>query len=344
MADSVFQNVSAYEVGEQAGLASLSRVSREVGEPGPGEVLVKTQAASLNYRDIMVLEGRYGAKKPEDRIPVGDGAGEVVAVGANVAGISVGDRVSAPHFNLWLDGEYNPSIFAADMGNSADGWLAEVVRLPASACVTLPNNLSFESAAALGAAGITAWRVVEVLGKVKAGDVVLTLGTGGVSIMSLQIAKMNGAKVVITSSSNEKLELARSLGADSTINYRERADWENAVLEETGGADIVVETVGLSTLDQSLAACAPNARLGFLGALGGMPAEGPKLTAMLIKNVVVQGITAGSRKNFADLLRACSLNGVRPHIDRRFSFDEAPAALEYLASAQHVGKVVITFG
>ncbi len=343
MADSVFKDVSAYEVGEQAGVDSLRRVKREIGEPGPGEVLIKTRAASLNYRDIMVLEGRYGAKKPDSRVPLGDGAGEVVAVGAKVSGISVGDRVSAPHFNLWLDGAYDPSIFAADLGNTADGWLSEVVRLPASACVKLPENLSFESAAALGAAGITAWRVVEVLGKVKAGDVVLTLGTGGVSIMALQIAKMNGARVVITSSSDEKLELARSLGADSTINYRERPDWENAVVEQTGGADIVVETVGLSTLDQSLAACAPNARLGFLGALGGVPAQGPTLTAMLIKNVVVQGITAGSRRNFADLLRACSQNGVSPHIDRRFPFDEAPAALQYLASAQHVGKVVVTF-
>ncbi|MFK7957103.1 MAG: NAD(P)-dependent alcohol dehydrogenase [Lysobacterales bacterium] len=343
MTKAAIPNVSAFEIGDQAGISSLKRTTRDIAAPGPFEVLVKTHAAALNYRDIMVLEARYGAKKPENRVPLGDGAGEVMAVGDQVHGVAVGDRVTAPHFSLWTDGDYSPAIFAADLGNTADGWLSEIVRLPANACVKIPDAISYESAAALGAAAITAWRVIEVLGDVKAGDVVLTLGTGGVSIMALQLASINGATVAITSSSNKKLELARSLGADITINYRERPDWENAVVEQTGGADVVVETVGLSTLDQSLTACAPNARVGFLGALGGMPDKGPALTAMLLKNVMIQGITSGSRKNLADVLRACATNNVQPHIDRRVAFGEAPEALAYLAKGQHVGKVVITF-
>ncbi len=344
MTNPTFKNISAYEIGDQSGIASMALTKRDIAAPGPFDVLVKTQAASLNYRDIMVLEARYGAKKPNNRVPVGDGAGEVIAVGDQVQGVAVGDRVTAPHFSLWIDGAYSPAIFAADLGNTADGWLSEIVRLPASACVKIPDNMSFQSAAALGAAAITAWRVVQVLGKVKSGDTVLTLGTGGVSIMALQLASISGATVAITSSSDQKLELARSLGADITINYRQRRDWENAVVEQTGGADIVVETVGLSTLDQSLAACAPNARVGFLGALGGVPSQGPNLMGLLIKNVLLQGITSGSRKNLADLLRACASNGVKPHIDRVFQFGEAEAALTYLAKAEHVGKVVITFG
>ncbi len=343
MTNAAIANVSAFEIGDQTGISSLIRNTREVATPGPFEVLVKTHAAALNYRDIMVLEGRYGDKKPDNRVPLGDGAGEVMAVGEQVHGVSVGDRVTAPHFSLWIDGDYSPSIFAADLGNTADGWLSQLVRLPANACVKIPEAMSYESAAALGGAGITAWRVVMVVGKAKAGDVVLALGTGGVSIMAVQLASMNGATVAVTSSSDEKLAKAKSIGADIAINYRERPDWENAVMEQTGGADIVVETVGLSTLDQSLAACAPNARIGFLGALGGMPNQGPLLTNMLLKNVTLQGITSGSRKNLADLLRAYASNNLQPHIDRQIAFADAPDALAYLAKGQHIGKVVITF-
>lgn len=339
--ESAYEKVNAYEVGEQAGLSSLRKVERSMAPPGPTEVLVKTRAAALNYRDIMILEGRYGARKPENRVPLGDGAGEIIAVGDLVTNVSVGDRVTAPHFALWVDGDYDPAIFAGDLGNTADGWLSEVVKLPSTACVKLPETMSFNSAAALGAAAITAWRVVQVLGNVKAGDVVLTLGTGGVSIMALQLAGMNGATVAITSSSDEKLELARSLGADVTVNYRNNEAWDKAVVEQTGGADIVVETVGLSTLDQSIDACAPNARIGFLGALGGRPEQPPNLGGAILKNVIIQGITSGSRQMLADMLRACAANGLEPHIDRTFALDDAADALDYLAAGKHVGKVVL---
>jgi NADPH:quinone reductase-like Zn-dependent oxidoreductase len=306
-------------------------------------VRIAVKASSLNHRYLMVMSGRYGGPKPPTRVPVADGAGEVVALGAGVTRVKVGDRVTAPHFSGWIDGDYDPSVFAGDVGNSLDGWLAEQIVLPATALVKLPSKMSYEDAAALGAAGITAWAVLEPLGRVKAGDVVLTLGTGGVAILALQIAKMSGATVAITSSSDAKLAACRELGADITVNYRTTPAWHEAVLAATGGrgADIVVETVGLGTLSQSLACCAPNARVGWLGGLEGPPAGGLSLGPMIAKNVVLKGITSGSRRMLEDLLRAVDANGVKPKIDRTFSFEQGRAALDYLATGGHIGKIVI---
>ena len=332
-----------YEVGAQQGIDSLRSVTRRARAPGAGEVLVAMRAAALNYRDLMILSGGYGERKPEDRVPLGDGAGDVVAVGPGVNAIRVGDRVTAPHFASWLDGAFDPAVFGRDLGSSMDGWLGEYVTLPAPACVRLPDDMPYEDAAALGAAGITAWAVLEAHGGIKPSDTVLTLGTGGVAILALQIAKMNGARVAITSSSNEKLEIARQLGADITVNYRENPQWERRVREATGGrgVDIVVETVGLGTLPQSLACCAPNARVGLLGALDQGGDKAPNLSALYFGNIVLKGITSGSRAMLADLLRASAANGLHPRIDKLFSFDQAPAALAYLQDAGHVGKVVI---
>jgi NADPH:quinone reductase-like Zn-dependent oxidoreductase len=335
-----------FEIGEQRGLDSLQRVRRPRPEPGHGEVLVRTCAAALNHRDLMVMEGRYGQPKARDLVLAGDGAGEVVAVGPGVSAVMLGTRVTAPHFTGWTDGEYDPGVFAGDMGNARDGWLAEYVLLPAVALVEIPDALDYVDAAALGAAGITAWHVLVPLGNIKAGDLVLTLGTGGVSILALQIARMSGARVAITSSSDEKLELARSLGAEITVNYRSTPDWGRGVRDANGGrgADIVVETVGLTTLPMSLQTCAPNARVGLLGALGGRPEEPTDLFSLITGNIVLKGITSGSRRMLSDLLTACAANGVKPHIDRRFAFAETPAALAYLKSGGHVGKVVIEVG
>ena len=335
------QPINKYQIGEAKGLDSLGRVSGDIAEPGPGEVLVATRAAALNYRDLMIIRGGYGAPKPPTRVPLGDGAGDVVAVGAHVHGVSVGDRVSAPHFTSWSDGDFTPSVFAADMGSTMDGWLSEIVRLPASALVKIPDAMSYEAAAAWGTAGITAWAVIEKLGCIKAGDWVLALGTGGVSIVALQLAKMNGAQVAITSSSDDKLAVARELGADLTVNYRSTPDWHESVKAGSGGIDIVVETVGLATLPQSLQCCAPNARVGLLGALGGQPDGPTNLFPLVGNNIVLKGITSGSRRMFADLIKAVHSNGVEPKIDRVFDFNEAPAAYAYLADAKHIGKVVI---
>ena len=335
-----------YQVGDQKGLDSLQRVEGPVPEPGPGEVRVAVRASSLNHRDLSVLKGRYGGPKPPTRVPVADGAGDVVAIGAGVTRVKVGDRVTAPHFTPWIDGDYEPAVFAGDVGNQLDGWLQEQIVLPASALVKLPAKMSYEEAAALGAAAITAWAVLVPFGRVKSGDVVLTLGTGGVAILALQLAKMNGATVAITSSSDDKLAACRELGADITVNYRTTPAWHEAVLAATGGrgADIVVETVGLGTLSQSLACSAPNARLGWLGGLEGPPPGGPNLGPLIAKNCILKGITSGSRRMLEDLLRAVDANGVKPKIDKVFPFEQAREALDYLASGGHVGKVVIRHG
>jgi len=335
---------SAFEVGDQEGLDSLVRVERSFAPPRRGEVVVALRAAALHHRDLMILEGRYGERKPPDRVPLGDGAGEIVAIGEGVTGWSPGDLVTAPHFTAWLDGDYDPAIFAGDLGNTMDGWLAEYVTLPATALVRLPDALEPADAAALGAAGITAWAVLEPFAGVKPGDRVLTLGTGGVDVLALQIAKLAGATVAITSSSDRKLALASELGADITVNYRRNPDWHTAVREATGGhgVDIVVETVGLGTLPQSLACCAPNARVGLLGGLDRGGDEPPDLSPLYLGNIVLKGITSGSRRMFADLLAAFAGNAARPYVDRRFGFDEAPEALDYLKRADHVGKIVVT--
>jgi NADPH:quinone reductase-like Zn-dependent oxidoreductase len=333
-----------YEIGTQQGLESLQLVNASASEPADGEALIAMRAAALNHRDLLIMASTYGQPKPPARVPLSDGAGEVVAIGPGVTSVKPGDRVTAPHFTSWLDGDYDPAIFVADLGNSKDGWLTELALMPAAALVKLPDSMKYEDAAAWGAAGITAWTVLDTLGDIKAGDMVLTLGTGGVSILALQIAKMNGASVAITSSSDAKLAVARELGADITVNYRTEPDWAASVRAATGGrgVDIVVETVGLSTLPQSLSCCAPNARVGLLGALGGRPNEPTDLSKLIFGNIVLKGITSGSRKMFADLLRACDANSIRPRIDRVFPFDEARAAYDYLAGAGHIGKVVIT--
>jgi NADPH:quinone reductase-like Zn-dependent oxidoreductase len=324
-------------------VGSLALVERPAPRPGHGEVVIEVRASALNHRDLSIVAGRYGAAKPPARVPLGDGAGVVLECGPGVTGVQPGDRVTAPHFTRWIDGDYDPSIFAADAGNTLDGWLAQRIVLPAAALVRLPDSMGFEAAAALGAAGITAWAVLETLGRVKAGDTVLALGTGGVAVLALQIARMNGARVVITSSSDDKLAACRALGADVTINYRTQPAWQDAVRAATGGrgVDIVVETVGLATLGQSLACCAPNARVGLLGSLGTPPAGPANLGSLILNNVLLKGITSGSRRMLDDLLRACAANGLQPRIDRVFPFRDAPAAYAYLAAGGHVGKVVI---
>jgi NADPH:quinone reductase-like Zn-dependent oxidoreductase len=333
----------AWQIGEQKGLGSLSLIESPAPRAGAGEVVVATRATALNHRDLGILSGRYGPPKPPQRIPVGDGAGVIIETGPGVTGWRIGDRVTAPHFTLWADGDYDPSIFAADAGNTRDGWLAEQIVLPASALVRLPDGMSFDDAAALGAAGITAWAVLETFGRIKAGDTVLALGTGGVAILALQIAKMCGARVAITSSSDDKLAICRKLGADITVNYRSRPDWHEAIRSATGGrgVDIVVETVGPSTLSQSLACCAPNARVGLLGALGGAATTPPNLGPLILNNVLLKGITSGSRRMYEDLLRASTANGLKPHIDRVFAFADAPQALAHLEAGDHIGKVLI---
>ena len=333
----------AYEIGPQSGLGSLRLVERETPEPGPGEVAVKVRAASLNHRDLLTLKGQYGPLKAQDRIPVSDGVGSVTGIGENVSGISIGQRVTAPNFVTWLDGKFTPAVFAQDLGISRDGWLAETIIFPADAVIAVPDNVSDDAAATIAAAGSTIWNCIVTFGGVEKGDLVLTLGTGGVSILTLQIAKALGADVAITSSSNDKLARCKELGADYCVNYRENADWAAALMAETGGrgADIVVETAGLNSIEQSITACAPNGRIALIGALSGQLDNVPQLGGLIGKNVTMKGITAGSGAMLGELIDLISRKDIKPLIDRTFTFDDAPAAFAHLESGDHMGKVMI---
>ena len=335
--------MKAFELGPQTGLASLAPTTRPDPVAGPGEVVLKVRLVALNNRDIQVLEGRYGAKKPESRVPVSEGVGEVVAIGDGVTTVAEGDRAVFAHFVSWADGAFSLAAFGQDYGITHDGWLAEYIKVPGAALVKVPESLSDEQAAPLASSALTAWHAVVEVGQVKAGDLVLALGTGGVAIWALQIAKANGAKVAITSSSDEKLALARSLGADITINYTTHPDWAAELLTQTGGigADIVLETGGQPSLTQSINAAAANARIVIIAA-GPVPPTGlVNYGAIIGKNLVIKGIAEGSRAMLARLLRAIALHNIKPVIDRKFAFDDAPAAYAYLKSGAHVGKVLI---
>ena len=334
----------AYQVGAQSGLDSLRQVDRPDLVAGPGEAVLRVTAVCLNHRDLLVLAGAYGARRPEERVPVSDGVGEIIAIGDGVTSVRVGDRATAPHFASWLDGAFAMSAFGRDLGITHDGWLAEQIIVPVAALVKIPDGVTDEQAVALPAAGVTAWNAVVRVGKVRAGETVLALGTGGVSIFALQIARLNGARVAITSSSDEKLALARQLGAEIAINYRTTPDWAAELMAATGGAgaDIIVETGGLATLPQSLAAAAVNGRIAIIGALGGLPTAGlPNFSTIIGKNLTLKGVAEGSRTMLAELMRAVEVGQMTPVIDREFPFDQAVEAYAYLKSGQHLGKVMI---
>ncbi len=334
--------MKAYQIGAQDGISALTEVTRPDPVAGPGEAVLKVRLVGLNNRDVQVIEGRYGAKKSAERVPLSEGVGEVVALGDGATGIAVGDRAVFAHFATWIDGPFAMSAFGHDVGITHDGWLAEYVKVPAAALVRVPEGLSDEQAAPLASAAVTAWNAVVAVGQVKSGDLVLALGTGGVAIWTLQIAKAHGAQVAITSSSNEKLELARKLGADFTVNYAEHPDWAAELLRQTGGrgADIIAETGGQGTLPLSINAAAANGRIVLI-AVGAADGPLPNYGGIIGKNLVIKGITEGSRAMLAGLVDCIAANGIQPVIDRTFAFDEAREAYAYLKSGGHVGKVLI---
>ena len=335
--------MKTFQIGEQKDLASLTLTERTAPKPGPGEALVAMRAASLNHRDLNILRSKYGGPKPATRIPLSDGAGDVIAVGAGVTNVKVGDRVSGVHFTPWVDGAFSPAFFGGDLGVTIDGWLTEQALIPAQALVQIPQELTYIDAASMPVAAGTAWHAIQTFGHVQAGETVLVLGTGGVSIFGLQIARMSGARVAITSSSDDKLALCKKMGADILVNYKTNPDWEKAVLAATDGrgADVVVETGG-GTLAKSIACTAPNGRIGLIGALSAPGDTPPALGALLGKNITIKGITSGHRRAFADVMRAFATNGVKPVIDKSFPLADAPAAFSYLDSGSHIGKVMIT--
>ena len=306
-------------------------------EPAPGEVAMRVHSTSLNYRDLMVA-GRMA----EDRIPLSDGAGEVIAVGSGVSSVAVGDQVAGTFFSSWVDGRIDAEVHQSALGGAVDGMLAEVVVLPAHGVVGVPDGWSHAQAATLPCAALTAWNAMVEGQAVLAGQTVLLLGTGGVSVFGLQFAKMMGARAIITSSSDAKLERMRDLGADVTINYSQTPDWEQAVLEATGGlgADLVLEVGGAGTLAKSMACTRFDGQIALIGILTGVAGEvnpGP----LVGRSVSLRGVYVGSRRMFVEMNQAIDANGLDPLIDAEFEFDDARAAYRHLESQAHIGKVVI---
>ena len=336
--------MKVYEVQKGGqGMEALRRTERPEPQPGPGQVKVRVRACSMNYRDLAIVRGVYlGGPVARDTIPLSDGAGEVVGVGAGVTQFKTGDRVAATFFQGWLDGP--PPVNRPALGSPMDGMLAEYVVMDESGLVHIPASLSFEEAATIPCAGVTTWHALMVAGRpLKAGDTVLALGTGGVSIWALQLAKAAGAKVIITSSSDEKLARAKSLGADATVNYKNHPEWDKQVLELTGGAgvDVVVEVGGVGTLGRSYNAVGTWGKVALIGVLTREPGDlAPH--ALMWKGANLHGIFVGSRGMFEQLNRAIETNGIKPVIDKVFPFEAAPEAYAYQAAGQHFGKIVVS--
>lgn len=334
----------AYELDlTKRGPQAVTRVERPMPKPGPGEVLMQLRAWSLNYRDLLIVNGLYPvATGATGLIPVCDGAGDVIDVGEGVTRLRKGDRVVTSFFQGWVDGPLTYPAMGTALGGAIDGVLAEYRALSEHGLVKFPDSLTYEAAATLPCAGVTAWHALTESGKLRSGQTVLVLGTGGVSIFGLQIAKARGGRVIVTSSSDEKLARAKSLGADALINYKTTPQWADAVLEHTGGAgaDHVLETGGVGTFAQSSQALAIHGQINIIGVLTGLQGNvdfGP----VLVKTARVQGIYVGSRAMLERLVQEVVSRRIEPVIDKVFPFDQAVQAYECLAAARHFGKVVI---
>lgn len=333
--------MKAYELREAIGIDGL-HLNAERPEPKPDaeQILVRMRAGALNFRDHGVTRGAYGYTK-FPVIPLSDGAGEVVAVGAKVTQFKAGDRVAGTFFQTWPSGRIPADASKNSLGGNMDGVLAEYVALPQHGAIRIPAHLSFQEAATLPCAGVTAWHALIESGQLKAGETVVVLGTGGVSIFALQIAKLHGARVILTSSSDEKLTRAKALGADELINYHATPDWEQEVLKLTDGigADHVVEVGGPGTLEKSMNAVRPGGIIAVIGAVSGAGQVNPR--PINRKSLRLHGIHVGSREMFAAMNRAIETAKLRPVIDRIFPFHETKQAYAYQASGAHFGKIVI---
>jgi len=333
--------MKAYEL-RQFGLENLALVDREQPQPAAHEVVVKFHAASLNYRDLMFAKGIYNPKAKLPAVPLSDGAGEVVAVGENVTRWRIGDRVCPIFTQGWLEGERSPQKDRTALGaGDVDGTLRDYGAFHENGLVQIPEHLTFDEAATLPCAAVTAWNALVHVGHLKAGDTVLTLGTGAVSIFALQFAKLHGARVIVTSKSDEKLTRARQLGANETINYKKTPDWEKEVLRLTSGigVDHVVEVGGAGTLAKSV----KSVRIGGCVTVIGVLSSGSDFNPIevLMKSIRMQGIFVGSRRMFEDMNRAIAVNQLRPVIDKVFTFEQAGEALQYMESGSHFGKIVL---
>ena len=332
--------MKTYEI-QQFGIENLALVERDEPKPQASEVLVKFHAASLNYRDLMMVKGAYNPKLKMPVVPLSDGAGEVVAVGESVSKWKVGDRVCPAFMQGWIDGEIEFKKARTALGGDLDGCLREFGAFDENGLVKIPDHLSYEEAATLPCAAVTAYNALFVSGCLKPDDSVLLQGTGGVSIFALQFASVFGCRTIITSSDDDKLQRAADLGATDTINYKETPDWDKRVIEltEKRGVDHIVEVGGAGTMQKSLNAARTGGHIALIGVLSGAGEINP--VPILMKAVRLQGIFVGSRQMFEDMNRLICQHSLKPVIDRVYEFGEAKDALKRMESAEHFGKIVV---
>ncbi|MCA0756911.1 NAD(P)-dependent alcohol dehydrogenase [Paenibacillus sp. N4] len=327
------------------GLDYLKETDMPIPSPGPGQVLIRIKAVSLNARDMGVIDGFYEPNRTAPLIPVSDGVGEVIALGDRASRFQIGDRVSGIFAQSWTTGEPTQQNWISTLGSPLDGMLAEYVVLPEEGLVRVPEHLTDEEAATLACAGVTAWHALSEEGRLKAGDTVVVQGTGGVSLFALQFAKLLGAKVIVTSSSDEKLERAKALGADYGINYATNPEWDQAVLAYTEGqgADHIVDLGGAATLNRSLSALKVGGQISIIGILTGAGVENFNLIPAIIRKAKLQAINVGSREMFERMNAALEQHALHPVIDKSFPFAQSLDAFRYLAKGSSFGKVTIVF-
>jgi NADPH:quinone reductase-like Zn-dependent oxidoreductase len=323
------------------GIDNLEQVNLPDPQPHPGEVVVRVHAVSWNYRDLRMVEGKYNPKMQLPRIPCSDGSGEVIAVGDNVSRVKIGDRVCGIFMQNWIEGMPDAEKQRGALGGDIDGMLAEKVVLREQGVVCFPEFLSYEEAATLPCAAVTAWNALVRAGSIKAGDTVVVLGTGGVSMFALQFAKAMGARVLGTSSSNAKLERARALGLDSGVNYREHPEWDRWVMEQTAGrgADLVVEVGGAGTFNRSVRAARIGGAVAQIGVLS-ESSDPVQIPLLLHRQIRLRGIYVGSRADFEMMNQAIQQQKLKPTVDEVFSFDAVGETLRRMQSGSHFGKLV----
>ena len=323
------------------GIDNIKLAERPEPKPGPGQVLLKMRAFSLNYRDLLVVKGQYNPKLKLPQVPLSDGVGEVTAVGDGVKRVKAGDRVCPLFLQGWLSGELTDAKARTALAGGNDGVLSEYAVFHEDGVIPVPEHLSDAEAATLPCAGLTAWHALMTEGKLTAGDTILVQGTGGVSLFALQFARLVGARVIATSSSDAKLAKAAGLGASDGINYKTTPEWGDKARELSGrgGVDHVVEVGGSGTMGQSIKAVRADGRISVIGILTGTGSF--NLTPILMKNICIQGIFVGSREMFEAMNRAIALHRLKPVVDREFRFNEVQAAFRHMESAAHFGKICV---
>ena len=335
--------MKAFELQDTSGIEALRLVEKPVPSPGERDVLVRIRAVSLNYRDLLTVKGGYGSRQKLPLIPLSDSAGVVEAVGSGVTQFKAGDKVIGSFFENWIGGRPTRDKLAGALGGSADGVLCEYRVFRQEALILSPPHLSFEEAATLPCAGLTAWGAVVGAGATKPGDVVLTQGSGGVSLFALQFASMCGARIIATSSSDAKIEKLKNLGADKTVNYVSVPEWGKLAREMTAGngVDLVVEVGGVGTLNESIRATRIGGTIALIGVLAGPSPGASRLPLIVMQQQRIQGVTVGPVEDLQAMANAMAAVKLRPVIDRVFAFEDCKEAFAYMAEGKHFGKIAI---